>query len=65
MTMHPVAVVVVLAFVFGGEYLAITKEGALNLPFLGMFALFHMMLYYVGFLPEAKKAEQWLRSNLR
>jgi len=63
MTLHPIAALFMLAFVGWGEYLAITKEGALNLPFLGMFIVLHVGLYFIGFLPEAKKAEQWLRSN--
>jgi hypothetical protein len=61
MTLHPIAIIAVLALLGGGQYLAIVREGGFNVLFLGMILAFHMVMYVVGFRPEARKAEERLR----
>ncbi len=60
-TLHPVAIVAMLAFVIWPQYLAVTAEGGLNYLWLGVMGAFHAGMCGIGFWPELRKAERQLR----
>jgi hypothetical protein len=57
-----VAIVVVLLFLIFPEYLlAVTKEGSVSVIWLALMLVFHVVMWIIGFRPEAMWAEQQLR----
>ena len=62
LTLHSVAVVAVVALFAGPGILSWLKGGvASGLWWAVMLVPFHVVMYYVGFRPEAKRAEGALR----
>jgi len=62
MTLHPVvagAVIVLAAF---PQWWSVRSGGGVSLLWLGVIAVFHVVMYYVGFAPEVRKVEARLRS---
>lgn len=61
MTLHPVIVLVLLGFLIVPQYRALGETGAVDFVWLGIVFVFHVVMYYAGFLPEARRVESWLR----
>ena len=61
LTLHPVAAVIMLAFFLWAEFLSISKSGEFNTIILFAFIAFHLLLYFIGFLPEAGRSEQKIK----
>lgn len=61
MTLHPVVVLLMLGIVLVPQYWAVAKEGGFNLWWLAVMGGFHVVMYYIGFVPEVHKTEAWFR----
>jgi len=61
MTLHPVIVLVLLGFLIVPQYRALGETGAVDFVWLGIVFVFHVVMYYAGFLPEARRVGSWLR----
>jgi hypothetical protein len=61
MTLHPLAALAIITFLAAPQYLAISEGSGLSLLWLGVTGVFHEVMYFVGFLPEANRAEEWFR----
>jgi len=61
MTLHPVALLVVLGFLLVPQYFALGSTGAVDVAWLLIVAAFHVVMYYAGFRPEVRRAEAWIR----
>ena len=61
MALHPVIVLVLLGFLIVPQYRALGETGAVDFVWLGIVFVFHVVMYYAGFLPEARRVESWLR----
>lgn len=60
-TLHPVAIVAMLAFLAWVQYLAVSVEGRFNYVWLVIMGAFHALMCGIGFWPELRKAEGQLR----
>lgn len=61
LTLHPIAIILVLAFFVFGEYLAFSKEGHFNMFFALLLFVFHLVMYFIGFLPQSKRVESIIK----
>jgi hypothetical protein len=61
MTLHPVIVLVLLGFLVVPQYRSLGENGTVDLVWLAIVAVFHLVMYYAGFLPEARRVETWIR----
>ena len=61
MTLHPVIVLVLLGFLIVPQYRAFGETGTVDFAWLGIVIVFHVVMYYAGFLPEARRLESWIR----
>ena len=61
MTLHPVAVVALLGFLVAPQYWALGERGTLDGVWLAIVAVFHVVMYYAGFVPEVRRTESWMR----
>lgn len=61
MTLHPVAVLVLLGFLLVPQYFALGSTGVVDVAWLLIVAAFHVVMYYAGFRPEVRRAEAWIR----
>jgi hypothetical protein len=61
MTLHPVAVAVVLGVFLFLEYSESHARGTVVWWPLAALVVFHIVMYYVGFRPEANRVESLLR----
>lgn len=61
MTLHPVAVVALLVFLVAPQYWALGERGTLDGVWLAIVAVFHVVMYYAGFVPEVRRTESWMR----
>jgi hypothetical protein len=61
MTLHPVALLVVLGFLLVPQYFALGTTGSVDVAWLLIVAAFHVVMYYAGFRPEVRRAETWVR----
>jgi hypothetical protein len=57
LTLHPAAVIAVVAIFALPQYFELRNRGTVDMSWLLIFAAFHIGMYYVGFLPEARRAE--------
>lgn len=66
-SLHPLAIATI-AFVFGMPlWVEYSKVGGLSpkiVPLLAAFLVLHALMYFIGFLPEARRAESLLRNLL-
>lgn len=62
LTLHPVAIAAVLAVFVGPQILGWLNGTGLSAMWGVMFLVFHTVMYYVGFQPEARRAERALRT---
>ena len=60
-TLHPLAVIIVVAFFLWAEYLSISITGKFSTMILLALIAFHLAMYFVGFLPEASRSEQRIK----
>ena len=60
-TLHPLAIIIVVAFFLWAEYLSISITGKFNTIILLALIAFHLAMYFVGFLPEASRSEQRMK----
>lgn len=60
MTLHPIAMFAMLFFIIWAQYLAMVYEGQFNIGLLVAMLIFHVVMYLIGFLPEALQAEEQL-----
>jgi hypothetical protein len=61
MTLHPVAVLALLGFLVAPQYWALGARGTLDGVWLAIVAVFHVVMYYAGFVPEVRRTESWMR----
>jgi hypothetical protein len=61
MTLHPVALLVLLGFILVPQYFALGSTGSVDVAWLLIVAAFHLVMYYAGFRPEVRRAEAWIR----
>jgi hypothetical protein len=61
MTLHPIALLVVLGFLLVPQYFALGSTGAVDVAWLLIVAAFHVVMYFAGFRPEVRRAEAWIR----
>jgi hypothetical protein len=61
MTLHPVIVLVLLGFLIVPQYRVLGETGTVDFVWLGIVFVFHVVMYYAGFLPEARRVESWIR----
>jgi hypothetical protein len=59
-TLHPIAALVMVAFVCGLQYWAI-QSGGFNFWWLGAMSVIHVTMYRVGFVPDVLDAESLIR----
>ena len=55
---HPLVIIVMLFFFIFPQYLTISKGGSFNVIFFIVILIFHFIMYFLGYLPEAKKIEK-------
>ena len=55
-SLHPIAVIIVAAFFLWVEYLSFSVTGEFNTFILLAFIGFHLVMYFIGFLSEAKRS---------
>jgi hypothetical protein len=61
-TFHPVQIVIISAFFFLPGIIGTRTVGPKALLMAAsLFLLFHVVMYFIGFLPEARKAERRIR----
>jgi hypothetical protein len=60
MTLHPVALLVLLGFILVPQYFALGSTGTIDVAWLLIVAGFHVVMYYAGFRPEVRRAEAWV-----
>ena len=60
MTIHPVVVAAMIAFLCVPQYFAI-RAGGFSVGFLAGFLVFHLLMYYFAFVPDALDAESLIR----
>ena len=60
-TLHPLAMIVIVALFSWVEYICISRSGRFNITILVILIIFHMVMYFVGFLPEATRTEETIR----
>lgn len=65
MGLPPVALLLVAAFVVVPLYLGGMEHTTFSIQLLVAMAVFHVAMYYVGFLPKVRKAESWFRQIAR
>ncbi len=58
MSLHPLVILVMLFFLIQPLYISYTKTGTINLVWPAAVISFHVVMYYVGFRPEAKRTEE-------
>ena len=61
MTLHPVAVLVLLGFLIAPQYFALGEDGNIDFVWLSIVVVFHVVMYLAGYLPEVRRAETWMR----
>ena len=61
MTLHPVAVLVLIGFLIAPQYFALGETGKIDVVWLSIVVAFHVVMYLAGYLPEVRRAETWLR----
>jgi hypothetical protein len=61
MTLHPVALLILLGFILVPQYFALGSTGSVDVAWLLIVAAFHVVMYYAGFRPEVRRAEAWIR----
>ena len=64
MTLHPVALALLLGFALAGFFIS-RAGGTLNWWFLAAFGAFHIVMYYIGFKPETRRVESLLRDLVK
>ena len=61
-TFHPIQIGIIIAFFTFGAVLGMRSTGVKALfATLLVFLLFHCVMYFIGFLPEARRAEKRIR----
>jgi len=61
-TFHPLQIVIIVAFFALGGRVGMRTAGPKSFLMAGSaFLLFHLIMYFIGFLPEARKAERRIR----
>ena len=60
MTLHPVALLTMAAFISVPQYWALAA-GEFNLWWLAAMLAFHVVMYYIGFVPDSLEAELLIR----
>lgn len=60
MMLHPIAALAMVAFVVVPQYWAI-QAGGFNVWWLAAMLAFHVLMYYIGFVPDALEAESLIR----
>jgi len=61
-TFHPLQIVIIVAFFALGGLVGMRTAGPKSFLMAGSaFLLFHLIMYFIGFLPEARKAERRIR----
>jgi hypothetical protein len=61
MTLHPVAIAGLVAFVLFLEYFESRALGTVVWWPFGALVVFHVVMYHVGFRPETNRVEAFLR----
>jgi hypothetical protein len=64
-TLHPVAVVAVLALATLPQYLAVRRGGGINYGWLSVIVAFHVIMCAIGFWPKVREAEKQLSTLAR
>ncbi len=60
MKLHPLVILVMLFLLMQPFFLSYTKNGNTNFMWSVIVIAFHVLMYYIGFLPETKRAEERL-----
>lgn len=63
-TLHPVALIFMLGMIGWIEYLALRANDPFWIP-LAIFAAFHALMYFIGFVPDLRRSDKLLRSIAR
>ncbi len=58
MALHPLVILAMFFFLIQPLYISYSKTGTINLIWPAAVIVFHVVMYYVGFLPEARKTEE-------
>jgi hypothetical protein len=61
MTLHPIQVVIVAAFVVLPQYWSLRETGTPNYLWLTVMLVFHVAMYFIGFKADAWNAEELIR----
>ena len=60
-TLHPLAVLMFLALFSWIEYIVISRSGEFSTTVLLGAIVFHLVMYFVGFLPQATRTKERIR----